>query len=460
MQKQRNRKWSEQGITLIALVITVIILIILAGVSITMLVRDNGIITQAQIAKEETEIKGDEETIRLVINAIQIENNGARIEKDDLEIALLENGIQSIVVDKEDGTRNIIFLDSKKIYKLNSDGSIEDTNSDFDSIYVAPDSQDEARNEGVIGIGTDGKPVDMDLWLYSLDTVTDGYGLNSSEVFQNSEYNSNGTNVATIRTAGYNGTETNGKDIIIPQYISMDAGKTYTPVTSLYRTFNDNANIETMPTIPSTVTNMCNTFENCINLKECNIPDLVDNINWCWAGTGITKISEIPNSVIYMYGTFARCNSLIEIDLRIPKNAVTLQMTFYDCKNLKKVNLTGGEKIDNMSQTFTLCENLLEISNIPPNIQNMHQTFFKCSKLTNLDNLVIPKSVNDLTETFSECTDLAGTLIINASITEVSQYAGIFNLAVRANKILKIRGKSNIINDIIAYTNNKNVVKE
>ncbi len=458
MQKQKNK---EKGITLIALVVTIIVLIILAGVSISMLVGDNGIITQAQGAKEETEAKGDEEKIRLAMTAAQIANNGnSNIEKDDLEIALLENGVKSIVVDKEDGTRNIIFLDSKKIYKLNSDGSIEDTNSDFDSIYVAPNSQDEARNEGIIGIGTDGQPVDMDLWLYSFDTVTNGYGLNSNEVFQNSEYNSNGTNTETIRTAGYNGTETNGKDIIIPQYISIDAEKTYSPVTSLYRTFNDNANIETMPTIPSTVTNMCNTFENCTNLKECSIPGLVDNINWCWAGTGITKISEIPNSVVYMYGTFARCNSLIEIDLRIPKDAVTLQMTFYDCENLKKVNLVGGEKIENMSQTFTLCENLLEISNIPPNIQNMHQTFFKCSKLTDLDNLVIPTSVNDLTETFSECTDLAGTLIINANITEVSQYAGIFNLAVRADKILKIKGKSNMIDDIIVYAKNKNIVKE
>ncbi len=43
------------GITLIALVITIIVLIILAGVSIAMLVGENGIITQAQRAKEETE---------------------------------------------------------------------------------------------------------------------------------------------------------------------------------------------------------------------------------------------------------------------------------------------------------------------------------------------------------------------------------------------------------------------
>lgn len=33
---------------------------------------------------------------------------------------------------------------------------------------IAPESQDEERNEGVIGIGTDGNPVDMDLWQYTL----------------------------------------------------------------------------------------------------------------------------------------------------------------------------------------------------------------------------------------------------------------------------------------------------
>jgi len=47
--KKRN-----SGITLIALVITIIVLLILAGVSIAMLTGDNGILTQATEAKEET----------------------------------------------------------------------------------------------------------------------------------------------------------------------------------------------------------------------------------------------------------------------------------------------------------------------------------------------------------------------------------------------------------------------
>ncbi len=44
----------ERGITLIALVITIIVLLILAGVTIAMVVGDNGILTRARGAKEET----------------------------------------------------------------------------------------------------------------------------------------------------------------------------------------------------------------------------------------------------------------------------------------------------------------------------------------------------------------------------------------------------------------------
>lgn len=38
----------QKGVTLIALVITIIVLLILAGVSIAMLTGDNGILTKAQ----------------------------------------------------------------------------------------------------------------------------------------------------------------------------------------------------------------------------------------------------------------------------------------------------------------------------------------------------------------------------------------------------------------------------
>ena len=54
-------KDSKKGITLVALVITIIVLLILAGVTITILMGDNGIITKAQQAAEGTNIAAEGE---------------------------------------------------------------------------------------------------------------------------------------------------------------------------------------------------------------------------------------------------------------------------------------------------------------------------------------------------------------------------------------------------------------
>ena len=54
----------QKGITLIALVVTIIVLIILAGVSISLVLGENGIVNKAKKAKENTELaKTDEETM-------------------------------------------------------------------------------------------------------------------------------------------------------------------------------------------------------------------------------------------------------------------------------------------------------------------------------------------------------------------------------------------------------------
>lgn len=55
-----NRKRNHNGITLIALIITIIVLLILAGISISLVVGDNGVLTRAQTSK----VKTDEATIK------------------------------------------------------------------------------------------------------------------------------------------------------------------------------------------------------------------------------------------------------------------------------------------------------------------------------------------------------------------------------------------------------------
>ena len=60
-----NKKDINKGITLIALVVTIIVLLILAGVSISMLTGQNGILNRAVEAKEKTEVaqKDENETL-------------------------------------------------------------------------------------------------------------------------------------------------------------------------------------------------------------------------------------------------------------------------------------------------------------------------------------------------------------------------------------------------------------
>ena len=61
---------NNKGITLIALVITIIVLLILAGVSIAMLTGNNGILKQAGNAQDAS-LKGEaEEAVKMAINEI------------------------------------------------------------------------------------------------------------------------------------------------------------------------------------------------------------------------------------------------------------------------------------------------------------------------------------------------------------------------------------------------------
>lgn len=72
----RNFIKKQSGITLIALVVTIIVLIILAGVSINMLVGDNGILTKASEANERTKQANANEKLSIaVLGSKEIDEN-------------------------------------------------------------------------------------------------------------------------------------------------------------------------------------------------------------------------------------------------------------------------------------------------------------------------------------------------------------------------------------------------
>lgn len=106
--------FNNKGISLVALVVTVIVLLILAGFSFTFVLGENGIITKAKNAKEQTEIAQAEETIKLKIAEVQIDKNGDAT-VDDINSALEDNSDLHL-----SSTYESIIYKNKYIFDLDS----------------------------------------------------------------------------------------------------------------------------------------------------------------------------------------------------------------------------------------------------------------------------------------------------------------------------------------------------
>ena len=105
-------KSSQRGITLIALVVTIIVLLILAGITLSMITGDNGIIKQAKGAKQQTEIQGYKEELELI--GIKVEkvskglNDKEYMDKYEEEIKKDEAFKEAEVTRKDDETIEVV----------------------------------------------------------------------------------------------------------------------------------------------------------------------------------------------------------------------------------------------------------------------------------------------------------------------------------------------------------------
>ena len=138
--------WEEKrGITLIALIITIIVLLILAAVSIATLTGENGILTRANMAGEETKEQGALEKVKIaVLGSYDTKwsyrpnnvsgNLDYKLLKENLEAI---NGYESMSETgeiTEDSFPLIVVVDGEKI-RIHSNGEVE--------IVYEPDSYDD-----------------------------------------------------------------------------------------------------------------------------------------------------------------------------------------------------------------------------------------------------------------------------------------------------------------------------
>ena len=134
---------NNKGITLIALVITIIVLLILAGVSIAMLTGDNGILTKATESTKATDLAEVLERINMELDA-QMTNamaGDAFDSRTDIEGNI---GITSL----PDGYTVTVTVSDDTSYDTDNTVTI--------SITAKPDGVTLTEDEGKVAIGTDG----------------------------------------------------------------------------------------------------------------------------------------------------------------------------------------------------------------------------------------------------------------------------------------------------------------
>ena len=90
-------KYGKKGITLISLVVTIIVLLILAGITISMLFGENGLLNRATDATEEYSKSEAREKVELLLSEYVIDkatgenDNFAKFLRKNLQVGVAEN---------------------------------------------------------------------------------------------------------------------------------------------------------------------------------------------------------------------------------------------------------------------------------------------------------------------------------------------------------------------------------
>ena len=117
----------QGGITLLALVITIIVLLILAGITISSITSDNGIIQNAISAKERAEMANEREIVEQATVQAMGKNKRGNIVRSELQEELDKitgEGKTIVTADTEEQGYFVKFLDSGRIYKVSIDGDV------------------------------------------------------------------------------------------------------------------------------------------------------------------------------------------------------------------------------------------------------------------------------------------------------------------------------------------------
>ena len=257
MIKSKEKLKPNQGITLIALVITIIVLLILAGVTIATLFGENGILTKATEASEETEIAQEKEEVRLAYTAAKANKENYEELVTDAEMNDELDKLNSTGTASGTGTLTVTF-ESGREYTINQEtGEITGPEKTLTEEELKEKLQ---QVTGDAFIDENGNIFDTDIYETSIIDET-SFSLDGDYYIGSS----------------YKGSVIDGNlEYEIPLYLKQDEKIYKLTQIGAYTFWGDSFTNISIP--DGVVVIQANAFYSCEKLKEITIPESVEDV--------------------------------------------------------------------------------------------------------------------------------------------------------------------------------------
>ena len=383
-----KKKWSksgEKGITLIALIVTIIILLILTSVSVKIIFDGDGLFSKSKyaVSSYNQAMIDEEESLEGILSELDKDQNSKKEDSNQEEDLDSEEDVDPkkevdptdvYVYLTTDGT--LVFSSSENVLEegliSKAYGNIKDTHFTIEgSTYTdkkvdTPWFNDRAKIKSVNFINEIAPTTTMGWFLQctNLSNIENIENLNTVNVTDMSEMFYNCAKLTSIDVSSFDTSKVTNMKLIF----GVGSGSTMA--------LTEIRGLENLDT--GNVTNMSYMFCNCAKLTSLDVSSLN------------------TENVIDMSFMFYGCEGLTSLNLNDidTSNVENMRAMFYGCRQLKSLDVSSlnTEKVTNMSAMFAANGTTMELTEIiglenfdTSNVTDMNTMFQNCGKLTSLN---------------------------------------------------------------------------
>lgn len=394
-----NRQTKENGITLVALVVTIVVLIILAGVSINLVIGSNGIMSKAKQSKIRTSLASYKEQLGIFIADKKIENTEFYEES-------LTAGKTSVAYNTKTNNDEKTIKD---IIKNITDEDLEKIEIIKGKLIV--NTKDKNVIEAAKNVGVEPNPYNIENGELKSDSgnlllvdengtlrLPDSVTKISSGAFSNVEGLRTIIIPGTVKEIGINAFANNQtlENVIMEDGVETIGGWAFQECKNL-------AEVE----LPDTITTIAaGAFYTCQKLEYIEIPVNIETIeSYAFCTTGLTNIKFRGNNIKTIKDSaFGNCNFT---EFEIQENVESIEKTaFNGCKQLDKIQI-------NSKNTKFIYTNGMLMSSSKSNVLFVSKKYYenkttfeipegvtefgcKIIEFNNITKLIIPSSLQKL----------------------------------------------------------------